>query len=86
VTWTVAFTKGAEREIARLDRPVQARILQAPVRLEEDPFTAPNVKALRGGGDGYRLRVGDHRVLYQVLDERVLVLVVKVGHRREVYR
>ena len=39
-----------------------------------------------GGDDLYRLRVGDYRVIYQIADAALLVLVVKIGHRREVYR
>jgi mRNA-degrading endonuclease RelE of RelBE toxin-antitoxin system len=44
------------------------------------------VSKLRGVLDVFRVRVGDHRVLYQVLDARVLVLIVRIGDRREVYR
>jgi mRNA interferase RelE/StbE len=43
-------------------------------------------KKLTGNTDYYRMRVGDYRVLYEVRDRDVLVLVIKIGHRREVYR
>jgi mRNA interferase RelE/StbE len=43
-------------------------------------------KKLAGNTDYYRIRVGDYRVLYEVSDRDVLVLVIKIGHRREVYR
>jgi mRNA interferase RelE/StbE len=44
------------------------------------------MKKLKGEENAYRLRVGDYRALYEVHDTRLLVLVVKIGHRREVYR
>jgi mRNA interferase RelE/StbE len=44
------------------------------------------MKALTGASGVYRLRVGDYRILYEVHDEQVLVLVLAMGHRREVYR
>jgi mRNA interferase RelE/StbE len=49
-----------------------------------DPYAAPNVEALKGGG--FRLRVGNWRVLYDLRDDLLVVLVARVAHRREVYR
>jgi len=84
VTYRVGFTPQAGAEFDALERPLQSRILRAVTRLAENPFAAANVKALAGGG--YRLRVGDYRVLYRIEADTVLVLVLKIGHRREVYR
>lgn len=84
MVYSVAFAGAARREIDALDPPVRKRILRAVSRLALAPYTATNVKTLKGGG--YRLRVGDYRVLYEIKDELLLVLVVRVGHRREVYR
>jgi mRNA interferase RelE/StbE len=82
--YQIAFERTAERELLALQRPARERILNALRKLAPDPFTAANVKALKGGG--YRLRVGDYRVLFTVETEILLVLVIRVGHRREVYR
>lgn len=84
MAYQIAFERTAERELLALQKAVRERILKALHRLAPDPFAAANVKALKGGG--YRLRVGDYRVLFTVETEVLLVLVVKVGHRREVYR
>jgi mRNA interferase RelE/StbE len=84
MTWRVAFTPRAERELRDLDKPARTRVLAAVARLEDDPFSAPNVKALAGGGPPQR--VGDQRILFDVFGDELLVLVVKIGHRREVYR
>jgi len=72
-------------ELLALDRLIQARILRSLHRLAAGPRSAANVKALRGGGR-YRLRVGDWRVIYTLRDDVLVVLVVRIAHRREVYR
>jgi mRNA interferase RelE/StbE len=83
--WRVGFEPRAERELAALGGSVRARVVKALTRLAADPRRAANVKAL-AGDDLYRLRVGDWRVIYALRDDRLLILVVRIGHRREVYR
>jgi mRNA interferase RelE/StbE len=83
--WSVAYTADAFKALTRMDRMIGKRIRAKILALAQDP-TAPNnnVKKL-GGVAGYRLRVGDWRVVY-TLEHRVLtVVVVRIGHRREVY-
>lgn len=83
--YRVTFTDAAARQIRRLDRPVQRRLLAAADRLSQDP-RPHGIKALQGAPSLLRLRVGDYRLIYTVKDLELLVLVVTVGHRREVYR
>jgi mRNA interferase RelE/StbE len=90
VTWRVEFRPSARAELLKLDRPVQERVLWSLNRLAADPRAADpraaaNVKALKGS-DEYRLRVGDWRVVYTLRDDVLTVLVVRVAHRRDVYR
>jgi mRNA interferase RelE/StbE len=84
--WTVRIDPRAAKDIEALDRMAQTRVLKALRRLAEDPRRAPNVKALSGADGAYRLRVGDFRVIYTLRDAELLVFVVRVGHRREIYR
>jgi mRNA interferase RelE/StbE len=85
VTWRVEFLPSARAELLALDRPAQARILHSLHRLAASPRSAANVNALRGDAR-YRLRVGDWRVIYTLLDDALVVLVVRIAHRREAYR
>ncbi|TDC00054.1 type II toxin-antitoxin system RelE/ParE family toxin [Micromonospora fluostatini] len=85
VTWKVEFTNAATRELAKLDRSVQVRVSSAIDHLAEDPRPAGCVK-LSGGDDRWRIRVGDYRIVYMILGDQVLVVVVRIAHRREVYR
>ena len=85
VAYRVELSNRAKRDVATLSPQVQTRILKALRTLEANPRPL-GVEKLKGEDDAYRLRVGDYRILYEVHDEVLLVLVVKVGHRREVYR
>jgi mRNA interferase RelE/StbE len=84
VTWAIRYARAAERDIDGLDPVVRRRVLAAIGSLARDPFANPNVKVLNRGG--YRLRVGDWRVIYTLQDNVLVVLVVRVAHRREAYR
>lgn len=82
--YAVEFLPSAARALAKLDRAVQRRIARRVDRLAADP-RADAVK-LRAADDVWRARVGDYRILYSIEDSRLVVLVIKLGHRRDVYR
>jgi len=83
--YLVEFAVSALREFKRLERAVQRRIATHIDGLASNPFPA-GAKKLRGSPDHYRIRVGDYRVIYRVDGKRVTVLILKIGHRRDVYR
>lgn len=76
MTWRIEFLPSARAELLALDRQVQARILRSLHRLAAAPRSAANVKMLKGNAR-YRLRVGDWRVIYTLLDDVLVVLVVR---------
>jgi mRNA interferase RelE/StbE len=84
--WSVAYTPDALKALSRMDPALARRIRTKILALASNPF-APNsnVRKLTGIG-GYRLRVGDWRVIYTLKREILTVVVVRVGNRREVYR
>lgn len=83
--WSVTYTADALKALTGMDRTIARRIRAKISALAEAP-RAPNnnVKKLTGI-EGYRLRVGDWRVVYTLRQEILTVIVIKVGHRREVY-
>jgi mRNA interferase RelE/StbE len=85
MAYEVAFKPSAFRSLANLPKPAQKRILVKIESLAEKPFP-PGVKKLKGEEDLYRIRAGDYRVIYQVQSELLLVLVVRIGHRKEIYQ
>ncbi|GAB4584667.1 type II toxin-antitoxin system RelE family toxin [Nocardia sp. IFM 10818] len=80
------FHESARRELRSLEQQDAMRILTALTALGNDPYAeGPAIRKLVGV-DAYRLRVGRFRVVYQVQDEVLVILVVKVGWRRDAYR
>jgi mRNA interferase RelE/StbE len=88
LSWRVEISDIAERQLKKLGRPVQKRILQyLSDRIEGCKNPRHFGEPLKGGFSGFwRYRIGDYRVICEILDERVMVLVLTIGHRREVYR
>ncbi|MEU0358313.1 type II toxin-antitoxin system RelE family toxin [Streptomyces cyaneofuscatus] len=81
------FTAAAQRQLRAIDRPAAMRILAALTALGDDPYREDaDIKKLTGPSGLYRLRVGSYRVAYQVEDGELIILVVKVGDRWDVYR
>lgn len=81
----IEFLLSAKRALARLDKPVQRRIVGEIETLADDPRRA-GTEPLKGGEGQWRLRVGDWRVIYTIEDARLIVLVVVIGHRGDIYR
>ncbi|HIJ73059.1 MAG TPA: type II toxin-antitoxin system RelE/ParE family toxin [Candidatus Hydrogenedentes bacterium] len=84
-TYQIEWKSAALRELRRIDRNVIPRIVSAVEALQEDPFP-PTTRKLQGTEHTYRLRVGDYRVIYEVLDKRLIIQIVRVRHRRDVYQ
>jgi mRNA interferase RelE/StbE len=85
VTYQVDLSKRAKRQLSKLDPDTQASIGAAIDDLAVDPRPS-GVKKLKGEETVYRIRVRDYRILYEIQDDELLILVIKIGHRREVYR
>ena len=83
--YDVVVARRAIRSIARLSRPDQQRV-RAAIDLLADRRRPPGCVALAGEESVYRVRVGDYRILYEVIDASLVIRVVRVGHRRDVYR
>jgi mRNA interferase RelE/StbE len=84
LTYEVRLSKRAYRELMALKQPTQSRIMTKLEELRDDPFPH-GVAKLQGRDDEYRVRVGDYRILYEVLRKESLVLVDKIDHRGSVY-
>jgi mRNA interferase RelE/StbE len=82
--YQVEYTKRAKKQIEKLDRSISERVYDAITRLEREPRPAGS-KSLTGR-DGWRIRVSDYRVVYDIFDKLLVIQVIQVGHRREIYR
>ncbi|MCI0353667.1 MAG: type II toxin-antitoxin system RelE/ParE family toxin [Acidobacteria bacterium] len=82
--YDIRFKPSAERELRKLPREIQDRIGAKLEQLRVDPFLS-GVQKLQGD-PAYRARVGDYRIVFDVFHRELVILVIRVGHRREVYR
>ena len=85
MAYRVEFTPRAARDFKSLDGSVRGRIKQRIDSLADNPYPS-GIRKIEGEEELYRLRVGDYRILYQVKGKALLVLIVRIGHRGDVYR
>ena len=89
MAWRVEFAKGAQKDLTKLDQPGRHRILRfLSERVENSDDPRSLGESLKGPTlDRYwKYRVGDYRIICDLQDALILVLVLRVGHRRDVYR
>ena len=84
-SYKVQWKQSAKKELKKLDKQTIRRILQAVEKLANDPYSR-GCKKLVGSKSIYRIRVGDYRIVYDTQPLVLTVEIIKVGHRREVYR
>ena len=84
--YTVTYSKEAAKSLQRMPRNTAQLIREKLENIAADPYADhPNSKKLQGR-EGYRLRVGDWRVIYKIQNERLMVIVLKIASRGEIYR
>jgi mRNA interferase RelE/StbE len=84
VPYRIEYDPAALRSLEKLSRDLQRRITSKIESLGNNPRPPGAIKM--SGQDVYRLRVGNYRVIYAIADELLVVLIVEVGHRRDIYR
>jgi mRNA interferase RelE/StbE len=88
LAWTIKYAETAKKQLTKLDKSVERRIadfMDERIATGENPRNLG--KALKGPlGEFWRYRVGDYRILCEIQDELLTVLVLQIGNRREVYR
>jgi mRNA interferase RelE/StbE len=84
MTYRVEVASAAVRQLRKLDPPARRRIQAAIELLGEQPRPGGATKLVGGEGE-WRVRTGDYRIVYEIHDSMLLVLVVAVGHRRDIY-
>lgn len=84
MTYTVTIAPAAERQLRKFD-PQARRRIQAAIELLSDIPRPPKAIQLVAGAGEWRVRTGDYRVIYEIHDNHLIVLVLRVGHRRDIY-
>ena len=84
-SYKVELTRSAEKDLRRIDKRYISRILAVVESLEEESRPVGCTK-LSGSDRTYRIRIGSYRVIYEIENDRLVVLVIKIGHRKDVYQ
>lgn len=84
MSYEIQLTQLAARRLRKLD-PAARRRVQAAIELLGENPRPPAAKQLVGGKGEWRVRTGDYRVIFEIYDGRLLILVLRTGHRREIY-
>lgn len=84
-SYKIEWKNSAYKELQKLPRAMITRVVAAVSDLSNDPFPH-GVKKLVGSEFSYRIRVGDYRVVYEVFENRLIIEIVRVRHRKDVYR
>lgn len=86
MAYTVELTSSAEKALRKLDKPIRRRVLTALDQLALQP-RPPGCKKLSGGSERWRIRAARHwRIIYEIRDTELLVLVIDIDHRSAVYK
>ncbi len=83
--YEVEVSLTAERQLRKLPGADRERVARTMLALADDPFPR-GTRKLTGYDDVYRVRVGRYRILYSVEGGKLVIIILKIGHRREVYR
>jgi len=81
--YSLSFSKQALKELEKINEPFYSNIKNAIIKLTDDP-RPQGYKKLKGR-DGYRIRVGNYRVIYDIFDAQLIVDIITLGHRKDIY-
>ena len=85
MTFRIGFTKSAAKALKAIPRTDQKRIAEK-IEILAESLPDPAKTKMKGDNPFHRIRVGDYRIVYEIQNEILLILILKIGHRKEVYR
>ncbi len=83
-TYKIEFAKSAQKELKKLEPTIRLRISKSIYNLSHDPRKG-NVRPMVGT-KSWRLRVAEYKIIYDIFDKKLTILIIKVGHRKDIYR
>jgi mRNA interferase RelE/StbE len=85
--YSIRFDKAAQKYFNKLDKQTQKRIAYAIDVLSKNPYEIPNSKPLSGiSGNVYRLRIGQLRMIYEIKNEHLIIIILRIGPRGDIYK
>ncbi len=84
-SYRIEWKNSAYKELQKLPRPIITKVVAAVADLSNDPYPS-GVKKLVGSERSYRIRVGDYRIVYEIIENKLTIEIVRVRHRKDVYK
>jgi mRNA interferase RelE/StbE len=84
-TFQIEWKNSALRELKQLDWKIIPRVISAVESLSTDPFPS-GVRKLQGSDNTYRVRVGQYRIVYEIFQAKIVIVIIRVRHRKDAYR
>jgi len=84
--YKLIFDKQVEKYLRKQDKAVRLRIRNALLELAENPYRATQVKRLAGRDRQFRKRVGEYRIIYEIVDQQLVILILKIANRGNAYQ
>jgi mRNA interferase RelE/StbE len=84
LSYKVFIESSAQKDLSKIPQQYQNRIIKAIRALSQNPHPAGSKKL--SGRDAWRIRVGNYRIIYEIHDDRLIILIVVIGHRKDIYR
>ncbi|MDJ0660000.1 MAG: type II toxin-antitoxin system RelE/ParE family toxin [Crocosphaera sp.] len=84
-SYKIKWKTSAKKELKRLDKKAIIRLLEAIESLANNPYPA-GVKKLVNSGDSYRIRVGEYRIIYEIQSSVLIIYIIKIGSRQNIYK
>jgi mRNA interferase RelE/StbE len=85
MSYKIEFTRKALKNLSKISSKYQVLIIDKLELLSKNPFEAQNVINLKGENDFYRLRVADYRIIFQIINKELVILVIDINHRKDIY-
>jgi len=83
--YKILWKKSAVKELKNIDEQILPKLISAVENLSSNPFPS-GVKKLSGAEFSYRVRVGDYRIIYSLYKKELIIEIIRVGHRKDVYK
>ena len=84
MSWNVEIERKAQKALKKIPDPYKSNIIEAIEELTNEA-RPPGCTKLKGASDLWRVRVNDYRIVYQVKDEKLHILIIRIGHRKDIY-
>ena len=85
--YQVELTKSASKEFKKLPKKIQSKVLEAFEFLSKNPYSEIlKIKKMKGPESLFRIRIGDYRIVYEVNNGKLIVIIIKIGNRKDVYK